>query len=86
MAATNKSGVSSPSHKDEDQKETGFFNRPRRGGKSFWDWLDLIAKLAIPVVVVGATIAFGILQAHFAQQQHDTDQQRALDQQRYKRT
>ncbi len=81
MTTTDNPKVSTPSSKDEDPKETGFFNQPRRGGKSIWDWLDLIAKLAIPVVVVGATIAFGLLQAHFVQQQHDTDQQRALDQQ-----
>src|SRR5258708_25446857 len=81
MTTTDNPKVSMPSGKDEDPKEKGFFNRPRRGGKSIWDWLDLIAKLAIPVVVVGATIAFGLLQAHFVQQQHDTDQQRTLDQQ-----
>ena len=89
MTTTDNPKVSMPSSKDEGPKEKGFFNRLRPGGKSIWDWLDLISKLAIPVVVVGATIAFGLLQAHFAQQQHDTDQQRALDNskhQRYKRT
>jgi len=80
MAATNKSKASSPSHKDEDQKETGFFNQPRRGGKSIWDWLDLIAKLAIPVVVVGATIGFGWWQVHLADSQHQHDQDLATQQ------
>jgi uncharacterized protein YjbI with pentapeptide repeats len=51
-------------------------------GKTLWDWLNLLGVLAIPLVVVGATIAFGIIQANIAQKQHDSDQAIALDQQR----
>ncbi len=65
----------------DDPKEKGFFNRPRAGGKTIWNWLNLLVKLAIPLVVVLATIAFGIQQANLAQQQHDADQQRATVQQ-----
>lgn len=72
-----------PKHK----KRTGF------EGKTLWEWLDLIAKLAIPIIVLGATIGFGWWQVHLAnlqhqsdqklaQQQHEADQQQALDQQR----
>lgn len=50
-------------------------------GKTLWDWLQLLSFLAIPLVVVGATLVFGILQVNLAQKQHDADQQRALDQQ-----
>jgi uncharacterized protein YjbI with pentapeptide repeats len=50
-------------------------------GKTLWDWLQLLGVLAIPLVVVGATIAFNIQQANLAQQQHDADQKRTLDQQ-----
>jgi len=78
-----KSKLWVPKHK----KRTGF------QGKTLWDCLDLIAKLAIPIVVVLATIAFGWWQVHLAdlqhqsdqklaQQQHASDQQSALDQQR----
>src|SRR5215469_8188854 len=35
-------------------------------GRTLWDWLQLLGVLAIPLVVVGATIAFGIQQAHLA--------------------
>jgi uncharacterized protein YjbI with pentapeptide repeats len=63
--------VSPPSGKSEDPKQKGFFNRPRKGGKSYWDWMQL---LIIPfVLTVG-----GLL---FSTYQHNTDQQRALDQQ-----
>jgi uncharacterized protein YjbI with pentapeptide repeats len=50
-------------------------------GKTLWDWLQLLGVLAIPLVVVGATLLFGIQQANLAQQQHETDKQSALDQQ-----
>ena len=63
---------------DEDPKEKGFFNRPRKGGKSFWDWLTTIL---IPLAVVGATIGFGWWQGHLADVQHQQEQQRVLDQQ-----
>src|SRR5712692_2718800 len=74
--------VPPPSGKSEDPKLKGFFDRQRKGGKSFWDWLDLIAKLAIPIVVLLATIGFGWWQVHLADLQHQSDQQSALDQQR----
>ncbi len=62
-------------------------------GKTLWNWLDLFAKLAIPLVVVLATIGFGLWQVHLADiqhqsdqmianQQHMFDQQASLDQQR----
>jgi uncharacterized protein YjbI with pentapeptide repeats len=61
-------------------------------GKTAWDWLDLLTKIAIPLVIVGATILIGMQQANLAQQQrvneqtmanqqHEADQQQALDQQ-----
>ena len=92
MTTVNNRNVSPPSGKDEDQKEKGFFNRPRAGGKTLWDWLNLLGLLAIPLVVAGATLLFSIQQANLAQQQHENDQkianqqhqadqQRALDQQ-----
>jgi hypothetical protein len=58
------------------QKWTGF------SGKTLWDWLNLLGTLAIPLVVVLATIGFGWWQAHLADLQHQQDQQSALDQQR----
>jgi uncharacterized protein YjbI with pentapeptide repeats len=59
-------------------------------GKTLWDWLQL---LIIPIIIAGATIGFGLWQAHLAdlqhqsdqvlaQRQHDADQKQALDQQR----
>jgi len=62
--------------------QEGFLERPRKGGKSYWDWLDLDAKLAIPIVVALATIGFGLLQQHLADVQHQQDHSIALDQQR----
>ena len=67
-------------------KRTGFED------KTLWDWLQLLGLLAIPLVVVGATILFGIQQANLADQQHandqkianqqhEADQKQALDQQ-----
>ena len=32
--------------------------------KTLWDWLNLLGTLAIPLVVVGATIGFSWWQAH----------------------
>jgi len=46
-------------------------------GKTLWDWLQLLGVLAIPLVVVGATIGFGLLQLHLADVQHQQDQQSA---------
>jgi len=74
-------------------------NKTRKGfkwgfsDKTGWDWLDLIAKLAIPLILGIATLLFGIQQANLAQQQHvidqnianqqhASDQQSVLDQQR----
>ena len=42
-------------------------------GKTFWDWLQLLGVLAIPIVVAGATLAFGAQQAHLADVQHQND-------------
>lgn len=60
----------------------GSSERPRRwlGGKSVWDGLDLLAKLAIPVILGIATLLLGIQQANLAQQQHDNDQKIANQQ------
>lgn len=63
--------ISQPSRKSDDPKKQGFFNRPRLGGKSIWDWMQL---LIIPfVLTVG-----GLLYSNY---QHNVDQQTALDQQ-----
>lgn len=74
--------VSPPSGKDEDSKKKGFFNRPLPGGKTPWDWLQLVGVLLIPLVIFLATWSFNQQQADLAQQQHQADQQSALDQQR----
>ena len=77
----NENGVFKVKH-----KRTGF------EGKTLWDWLQLVGVLAIPLVVAGATLLFGIQQANLANQQHENDQkianqqheadkQQALDQQ-----
>lgn len=50
-------------------------------GKTLWNWLDLFSKIAIPLVVLGATIGFGWWQVHLADLQHQTDLQIANDQQ-----
>src|SRR2546426_398752 len=65
-----KSKLWLPKHK----KRTGFED------KTMWDWLQLLGVLAIPLVVVGATLFFGIQQANLANQQHDTDQKIANQQ------
>lgn len=59
-------------------------DRPRRrlGGKSIWDWLDLLSRYAIPLAVALAAGGFGLWQNHLANLQHQRDQQAALDQQR----
>ena len=68
------------------KNEKGAFKTTRNWtglkGKTLWDWLNLLATLLIPLVVVGATIGFGWWQAHLADLQHQQDQQSALDQQR----
>ena len=61
-------------------------------GKTLWDWLNLLAALAIPLVVVGVTVGFGWWQGQLTQQQNQAseraaatryanDQQLAADQQ-----
>jgi hypothetical protein len=51
-------------------------------GKKLKDWLNLVGILAIPLVVVLATIGFGWWQADLAHQQYSAAQQLAIDQQR----
>jgi uncharacterized protein YjbI with pentapeptide repeats len=82
MTTVNNHNVSPPLGKYEDPKEKGFFNRPMVGGKSLWDWLQLVGILLIPLVIFLATMRFNQQQADLAQQQHDNDQKIALDQQR----
>ena len=78
-------------HKNEKLKVTNKWTGFQ--GKTLWDWLQLLGVLAIPLVVVGATLLFGIQQSNLANQQHDNDQkiasqqreadrQQTLDQQR----
>jgi uncharacterized protein YjbI with pentapeptide repeats len=61
--------------------------------KTWWDFLNLISILLIPLILGIATLLLGIQQSHLAdlqhqsdqrlsQQQHEADQQSALDQQR----
>src|SRR5258708_17381198 len=40
-----------------------FAERTGLKGKTLWDWLQLLGILAIPLVVAGATLFFGIQQA-----------------------
>jgi uncharacterized protein YjbI with pentapeptide repeats len=49
-------------------------------GKTMWDWLQLLGVLAIPLVVAGATLLFGLQQANLANQQHENDQKIANQQ------
>lgn len=70
----------------KDQKKLKHFQKKpfavRTGlkGKTLWDWLQLLGVLAIPLVVAGATLLFGIQQADLAQQQHENDQKIANQQ------
>src|SRR6266566_472810 len=80
-APSNPSGPP-PSESNPGESEPLDRPRPRLDGKSIWDWLDLLSKLAIPLVVVLATVGFGLWQARLADLQHQSDQQSALDQQR----
>ena len=61
MTTVNNRKVSSPSGKDEHPKQKGFLNRPRRwlGGKTIWDWLQL---LIIPAVLAAGAIGFSFKQ------------------------
>jgi uncharacterized protein YjbI with pentapeptide repeats len=67
---------------DEDSKDKGFFNRPRVGGQTIWDWMQL---LLIPVilVIVGSYFSYQQTQTNLqvSQQQHQQNQASALDQQ-----
>ena len=80
MTNLNNHKVSVTWNEEKDPKEKGFFNRPGRGGKTPWDWLELFAKFAIPLMVALATIGFGLLQLHLADAQHQQGAS-ALDQQ-----
>ncbi len=53
---------------------TGFAN------KTLWDWLQLLAALAVPLALGLATYSFNVQQADLAQNQHKIDQQTAADQ------
>jgi hypothetical protein len=83
MTTVDNQKKSQTSGKDEDPKEKGFFNRPRAGGKTIWDWMQL---LIIPFILVTVGYFFSNQQAQtsllVSQQQHDADQRQALDQQR----
>jgi Pentapeptide repeats (8 copies) len=75
--------VSPPLGKGGDPKQKGFLNQPRAwaGGKTIWDLMDFLVKVAIPLAVVVSTLIFNGQQANLARQQHDIDQQHMLDQQ-----
>jgi hypothetical protein len=95
MTAQDKSQLSSfpPKDEKEAQKELDrlrkyenetFKSSHKRTGfedKSIWDWLQLLAALAVPLILGIATIGFGLLQIHLADMQHQQDQKNALDQQ-----
>lgn len=49
--------------------------------KTLFDWLQLLAALAIPLVVAGASIWFSYVQYQLSDQQHQSDRQIANDQQ-----
>lgn len=59
------------------QKRVRWFKWTGFAGKTLWDWLQLLGVLAIPLVVAGATLGFGLLQQHLADVQHQRDQQAA---------
>jgi arabinogalactan oligomer / maltooligosaccharide transport system substrate-binding protein len=50
-------------------EDTSFLGRQRLGGKSLWDWLDMLSKLAIPAVLGVAALVFNSQQAQSAQDQ-----------------
>ena len=62
-------------------KWSKFFKWTGLPGKTLWDCLTLSAALAIPLVVVFATIGFGFWQTQLADKQHTNDIQLATDQQ-----
>lgn len=41
--------------------------------EGIWDWLDWSSKLALPVLILGATVWFTVSQTHFADRQHEDD-------------
>ncbi len=63
-------------------QKKSFSQRMGFSNKTGWDWLDLIAKLAVPLILGIATLLFSLQQANLVQQQHLQDQAIALDQQR----
>ena len=96
MAAQDKTKLNSFSPKDDEeaQKELDLLRKhlQKNGvlktthlwtgfqGKTLWDWLQLLAVLAIPLILGIATLSFGIQQANLAQQQHENDQKIANQQ------
>lgn len=48
-------------------------------GRTLWDWIQLLGVLAIPLVVAGATLVFGVQQVHLADVQHQNDLRIAQD-------
>ncbi len=49
-------------------------------GKTFWDWLQLLATLAVPLALGLATYSFNAQQATLADNQHNADKQVAQNQ------
>jgi uncharacterized protein YjbI with pentapeptide repeats len=62
------------------QEELGRKKRSGFEDKTLWDKLMLFGTVAIPLVVVGATIAFSVVQFYLADQQHQSDQRLAQQQ------
>lgn len=83
MTTVNYRKLSPPPSKNENPKEKGFLNRTRIGGKSIWDWMQL---LIIPFILITVGYFFSNQQAQtslqVSQQQHVADQRQAIDQQR----
>jgi Pentapeptide repeats (8 copies) len=74
ISTTTETGTTSPLEKHT----TTVTHQP---GKTLWDGLNLLAILAIPLILGIATLLFGMQQAHLADLQHQSDQKIALDQQ-----
>lgn len=81
MTTRNDHEVSAPSRKNEEKKQPGFLDQPRAGGKSVWEWLNLLATLAVPLVLGLATLFLSMQQTNLANLQHQADQRQAQDQQ-----
>jgi arabinogalactan oligomer / maltooligosaccharide transport system substrate-binding protein len=65
----------------KNEKKSGFLDKPRLGGKSFWNWANMASKLAIPVILGVAALWFGSQQAKNAQNQQQAQARSAQDQQ-----